>query len=431
MRWSGSRVAFWGIVLVGLIASLIMLRIALSPDSLPVGNVGMSERGGLAEGAVCCLVTPRGESSPMPQPTEEPTAAAPDVSLISPPIIRQVVTSTVETEPVPSQGDAADDPAIWVHPADPAQSTIIATDKKGGLIVYDLSGHRIQYVQDGPMNNVDVRYNFPLGGERVALVAATNRAEDSLAVYRVNPATRQLENVAARILAVEISAYGACMYHSPASGRYYLFVNSAKGEVEQWELLDDGKGQVDGLLVRAFDVGSQTEGCVADDELAYFYIAEENAGIWKYGAEPEAGTNRTRVDSLKPGGRLTADVEGLAIYYASDGTGYLIASSQGSNEFVVYQREGKNPYVMTFAIGKGGGIDRVSETDGIEVTNFNLGPTFPQGLFVAQDGHNDDGNQNFKLVSWPVIADAMIFTLTIDTTRDPRQAPVRRSPAPQ
>jgi len=341
--------------------------------------------------------------------------------MVSPLIIRQVVTATVETEPVPSTGDAADDAAIWVHPADPAQSTIIATNKKGGLIVYDLSGHQIQYVQDGPMNNVDVRYNFPLGGERVTLVAATNRADNSIAVYRVNPATRQLENVAARALVVDSSAYGACMYHSPATGRYYLFVDSAKGQVEQWELFDNGNGQVDSRLVRAFVLGTQTEGCVADDELAYFYISEEAMGIWKFGAEPEAGTDRTLVDALKPGGPLIADVEGLAIYYASDGTGYLIASSQGSDEFVVYQREGKNRYVMTFTIGKGGGIDHVSNTDGIEVANFSLGPDFPQGMFVAQDGHNDNGNQNFKLVSWSIIAEAMIPTLTIDTTRDPRQ----------
>lgn len=421
MRWSGSRVAFWGVVLLGLISGLIMLRGALLPVNVSPDNVSTSGRSGPAEGAVCCLLTPRSEPSPLPSPTEEPTAAMPDVSTISPLIIRQVVTATVETEPVPSTGDAADDPAIWVHPTDPAQSTIITTNKKGGLVVYDLSGHQIQYVPDGPIYNVDVRYNFPLGGERVGLVAATNRAENSIAVYRVNPTTRQLENVASRPLVVDSSAYGACMYHSPATGRYYLFVDSAKGQVEQWELFDDSQGQVDGRLVRAFDLGRQTEGCVADDELAYFYISEEAVGIWKYGAEPEAGTDRTLVDALKPGGPLTTDVEGLAIYYASDGTGYLIASSQGTDEFVVYRREGKNPYVMTFAIGKGGGLDHVSDTDGIEVTNFDLGPDFPQGMFVAQDGHNDNGNQNFKLVSWPVIAEAMIPTLTIDTTRDPRQ----------
>ncbi|PYK99620.1 MAG: hypothetical protein DME19_08030 [Verrucomicrobia bacterium] len=31
-------------------------------------------------------------------------------------------------------------------------------------------------------------------------------------------------------------------------------------------------------------------GCVADDELGLFYVAEEAAGIWKFGAEPDAGS---------------------------------------------------------------------------------------------------------------------------------------------
>ena len=46
-------------------------------------------------------------------------------------------------------------------------------------------------------------------------------------------------------------------------------------------------------LVRIFDVGGHTEGCVADDEYAVFYAAEEAVGIWKYGAEPgESHRNR-------------------------------------------------------------------------------------------------------------------------------------------
>jgi hypothetical protein len=51
-----------------------------------------------------------------------------------------LVQATMETQPVSHGGDAADDPAIYVHPTDPAKSAIIATDKKGGMLVYDLSG---------------------------------------------------------------------------------------------------------------------------------------------------------------------------------------------------------------------------------------------------------------------------------------------------
>ena len=41
----------------------------------------------------------------------------------------------METAPVPSSGDAADDPAIWIHPNQPADSVILGTDKQDGLVV--------------------------------------------------------------------------------------------------------------------------------------------------------------------------------------------------------------------------------------------------------------------------------------------------------
>jgi 3-phytase len=65
---------------------------------------------------------------------------------------------------------------------------------------------------------------------------------------------------------------------------------------------------------------------------------------------------------------------------------------------VVYRREGNNEFVKKFRIGNGEGVDGCEETDGIDVTTANLGPAFPHGVFVVQDGFNDKGNQNFKLV---------------------------------
>ncbi|MGH9852731.1 MAG: phytase, partial [Blastocatellia bacterium] len=71
---------------------------------------------------------------------------------------------------------------------------------------------------------------------------------------------------------------------------------------------------------------------------------------------------------------------------------------QGNHSYVVYRREDNNEFVKKFRVGDGGGIDGAEETDGIDVTTANLGPAFPQGVFVVQDGFNDKGNQNFKLV---------------------------------
>ena len=311
----------------------------------------------------------------------------------------------METQAVETAGDICDDPCIFIHPVDTNLSTIIGTDKddnRGGLRVYDLDGREIQFIQDGKMNNVDIRYDFPLGKEKIALVTAGNRSKDTVAIYKVDLKTRKLINVEARCLPLKIKVYGSCMYRSPRTGKYFAFVNDKRGKVVQWELYDNQEGKVDGKFVRTFSVNSQTEGCVADDDLGFLYLGEENTGIWKFSAEPEGGPQRKLVD--KVGAHLVADVEGLTIYKASDKTGYLIASSQGDNTYAVYEREGSNKYIGSFAVVEGNGIDGTSETDGIDVTHYALGDRFPLGIFVAQDGLNNGENQNFKCVRWDSIA---------------------------
>jgi 3-phytase len=341
------------------------------------------------------------------------------------------VAATVETAPVRHAGDAADDPALWVHPTDPARSLVLGDDKNGGLCVYGLDGAELQVIDERKLlNNVDLRYGFPLAGayadgtkhDRVDLAGVGNESGRSLLFYKVNPATRRLEP-AGEIARIGIVPYGSCMFRSARTGKTYYVVNDKNGVTQQWELRDGGSGAVTGAKVREFDVGTTVEGCVADDGLGALYIGEEAVGIWKYGAEPGDGDARVAVDRTGRGGHLTADVEGLAIYDAGNGRGYLLASSQGSNTFVIYERGGKNAYVGTFRIADGA-VDGVSDTDGIDVVSAALGPAFPQGLFVAQDGSNTRpaANQNFKLVPWEAIAGKFTPPLLIEPGVDPRRA---------
>ena len=311
------------------------------------------------------------------------------------------VVAAAETEPMTTTGDSADDATLWVHASDPSLSLVIGTNKKSGLAVYDLSGKEIQFVRDGQMNNVDHRDGFPFAGKNVSLVTASNRSNNTIAIYKIDTDTRRLENVAVAPIKT-IEAYGSCMYKSSKTGKFYYIVTNKQGMVEQYELFEDGKG-VNAKRVRQFKVGTQLEGCVADDELGHLYIGEEVVGIWKYPAEPDVELLKTKVDTVGAGGNLVADVEGLTIAYDSDGKGYLIASSQGNNTFAVYKREGANDYVKSFRIVRGEKIDEVTETDGIHVTTANLGPLFPKGVFIAQDGLDDKGKQNFKLVPWHLI----------------------------
>jgi 3-phytase len=134
-------------------------------------------------------------------------------------------------------------------------------------------------------------------------------------------------------------------------------------------------------------------------------VAEENVGIWRYGADPTDGTDpatdRVLVDSTDLTGHLVKDVEGVAIAYDVAGSDYLFASSQGNSTYTVYRRgeDGAFAFFQSFKVDAAeSGIDGTQETDGIDVTSASLGPDFPGGLFVAQDGVNGAENQNYKLV---------------------------------
>lgn len=330
------------------------------------------------------------------------------------------VTPTVETEPVDDYGDAADDPAIWVHPTDPAKSVIIAAQKKRGLVVYDLAGKTLQVVADGRMNNVDLRQDFPLGNGPVAIVAASNRTNKTLALYKVDPATRQLESVTSSPVPTGFrDPYGLCMYRSAKTGTTYVFMNdSPSGMYKQWALNAAGN-HVAARVVREFNVGTQAEGCAADDATGALYIAEEDVGLWRYEAEPDGADRRLPLDNTKDG-HLKADVEGVAIYYGPGAEGYVIVSNQGNDDYAVYRRGGKNEFIGRFAIvaDPKRGIDGASETDGIDVIATPLGAAFPRGVFIAQDGRNiaPSERQNFKLVPWERIEAAMSLQSFIAAT---------------
>ena len=325
-----------------------------------------------------------------------------------PPKQLALVRPTMETEPVEHDGDAADDPAIWAHPTDPAQSVIIATDKKGGLLVYDLAGKPLQYLPDGKMNNVDLRNGFKLGGKTVTLVAASDRTRRAIALYTLDPKTRLLTNVADGVQASGLSdPYGLCLYKD-RKGRVSVFVSDPDGLVRQYSLTATKSGKVAARPVRDVKFDTQTEGCVADDETGALYVAEEDAALWKLGADASAGTAREAIARIADMPALKADLEGIGLYKQPNGKGYLVLSSQGDNTYAVFRREGDNAYVGSFTVGADGetGIDGISETDGLDVTSASLGAGLESGAFVAQDGRNisPPQTQNFKLVPWSAIA---------------------------
>ncbi len=307
------------------------------------------------------------------------------------------VTADAETDVIMHEGDVADDPAVWIHPSDPYKSLIIGTHKKGGgLEVYNLEGKRLQTLEDGKFNNVDLRYGMKIGDKRVDIVAASNRSDDTLALYGVDAQKRRLYPIAAKSIPTLAKSYGLCMYYDAKNANYYVFVNSKEGAFVQMQLFANGD-KVDAKIVRRFEVGSQTEGCVVDDEEQALYIGEEDVAIWRYDAAFDAPNLRTSIDTTTKTGHLVSDVEGLALYLRDNGEGYLIASSQGNNRYTLYDRKSGN-YLGAFEIADGV-IDGTNDTDGIEVVASPIGKIYPYGFMVIQDGHDEPSKmQNFKIL---------------------------------
>ena len=306
-------------------------------------------------------------------------------------LVYKEVTANVETEPVFAEDDAADDMCILENLNSPEKSLIISSDKKYGIIVYDLDGVKLYNYEVGRINNVDILASRSIQNKYI--VAGTNRTYNSIDIYLFN-SRGELENL---ILRKEIPSlkdvYGVTFYRDEFNT--YLFISDKKGNVEQWSY---NKDEVNSEIkfVRKLKFSSLVEGLVADESKGKIYIGQERKGIWELNAFPSLDSEKRLI--FKKSKNFKPDFEGLALRDDGNGEGYLIASVQGSNGYLIIDRKSLDAK-MFFRIIDGDIIDGTTETDGIEVTSIKT-PKFPNGFFIAQDDDNDGLNQNFKLVDW-------------------------------
>src|SRR5262245_27585529 len=391
------------------------------------------------------------------------------------------VQATLETEPFFDSEDAdADDPAIWVHPTDSSKSIVVGTLKNGGLAVFDLAGNTIQRLdyadEDARQNNVDLLYGVRLGGQTRDLAVVTERGLDHLRVFAVDPAGSDAADPLAEVTVpsppvvfqgeTATAAYGIAAWKDDEGRAWVVMTQRHQTNLVLVQLVAGPGGTVgfrraDTLqLPTTFDLGHgrtwtpceegngvepQFEGMVIDGRDGTLYAAQEDVGIWKiwvakgefkhptlFDRTHEFGQEYTRTpdgdeftceideDSPSAGSEfLHADAEGLTIYRLTGATGYLLASSQGSSTFLVYDLRSER-LLGTFEIG-GGATDHVDDCDGAMVVSVPLGTTFAQGLLVTHDGDdepNDDAT-NFKFTRWQDVAGPL--GLQIDTEQgDPR-----------
>lgn len=428
----------------------------------------------------------------------------------APPAEVATVRPALETGPgmpdTAEDGDA-DDPAVWLHPTDPAKSLVITAVKDAGLRVYDLQGRLVQRIDPAPAgadglagryNNVDVAYGLALpGGGTMDVAVASDRGRDRIMVWRIDPAaqgvpltdvtdpeqpqvfpTRRAADGSGEVpnpATDQHSAYGLTTWKGPDGHRaivaqrnearlveHRLVVN-ADGTVgherlRHWDFPYSHRGQdltIESETDPALDWAAQFEGLAVDQERGMLFAGQEDVGLWRINLttgkaddKPFYETRGSAKSSFNvEESRVVRDVEGLTLYYGPDGSGYLLASSQGDahgdekapdpsgldDTFAVFERGGENRYLGSFRIVAADGVDGVQECDGAEVVSFGL-PGFPNGLLVVQDGYNDDLNDmsgepsatNFKYVDWQAVAGSFKEPLMVTPGAwDPRKGAAR------
>jgi 3-phytase len=303
----------------------------------------------------------------------------------------------------------SDDPAIWINFQNPGSSLVLGTDKggdfsEGGLHVFNLQGEEIKDKRVGSLkrpNNFDVAYGLLLGGVKKDVAICTERNTNSIRVFTM-PDMTPVDNGGIPVFENDSlrAPMGIAIYSSPQD-KMYVIVGRKSGPTEnylwQYEIKDDGKGNVKAELVRKFGNYSgekEIESIAVDNEPGYVYYSDEGVGIRKYYAHPDS-SNVELALFARTG--FTDDHEGISIYKTSEASGYILVSDQAANQFQIFPREGSNgnpnehPLLKTVKMS-------TNQSDGSEVTSFSL-PGFPAGLFVAMSD-----NKTFQFYKWEQIA---------------------------
>lgn len=322
----------------------------------------------------------------------------------------------------------------------------------------------------GRFNNVDLVHGLRLGGTHADVAVVSDRGNDRLRIYRIDrdkpggpltdvtaPGVRPVFSADQDEINEQQTAYGLATWTDRTTGRSYALVSQRnRTRIALLELVATSTGTVDYRQVRTLDLPSsfrmpngarwtpcaepgelpQVEGMVVDPADGTLYAGQEDVGIWRIDAGLTGksilidkvreygvpGTYDEQTEECTPGidpgfggTHLTADVEGLTLVSEPDGDGYLLASSQGDNTFVAYDRERDedNEYENTFRIAAASTtLDGSEVCDGAAALNAPLGTRYPNGLLVVQDGQETPGDGDreatgFKFVDLGEVVDTI------------------------
>ncbi|MEU4364795.1 phytase [Promicromonospora sp. NPDC023987] len=293
----------------------------------------------------------------------------------------------------------------------------------------------------GRFNNVDIAYSLDVDGRATDVAVVSDRYNDQLRFFAIDPAGADAEAPLTEVTAPELdflfspdretvaedqTAYGLAVYQPRGGAAYAVITQEGSTTVATARLTtgQDGIGYTDvehlampgefplpdgttWVPCEEPGVGPQLEGVAVDRRTGTLYAAQEDVGLWRVPLPLGSGEPRlvdrvtdfgvhdaydpeteecAPVDPGAPsygGTNLTADAEGVDIWYGPGRQGYVIVSSQGDDTYGVYALTGRNRSLGTFRVA-GDGVDDVNGSDGLAVSNAPVGE-YESGLLVTHD----------------------------------------------
>jgi 3-phytase len=342
----------------------------------------------------------------------------------------------------------------------------------------------------GRINNVDVIYGMTMAdGTVIDIAIASDRGLDVLRVFRIDAGTVPLTEITdlsvgrafpmkpdpkggpdqENPLEDQMSIYGLAGWKDATGQVWAVGTQRTNPRLGIFSLTPNAEGTVTAKMVHdvrvpftfqdqdltveneddpTMDWSPQFEGVAVDKTTGAIFAGQEDVGIWQIdgvtGAIDAAPLYTTRGSASSsfsnPDSVIARDVEGLTVYYGLTKR-YLLASSQGGahgdapapdapfdDSFVVFEIGDALTPLGSFRVAASGSMDAVQESDGADLMPMAL-PGWPNGLFVTQDGYDNDldgldgevSSSNFKYVDWATIAGSFEPALEINPGFDPRK----------
>ena len=268
--------------------------------------------------------------------------------------------STVQTD---SSYDDIADGVVW-QSEQHAGHYLIVTAEGDGVLVYDEQGREVASADDEALS-ADLVYD--LAGSDV-LVFAQEDAE-ALSFYRFNPAADEMLQPAGD-WPLPFAPSGVCFYKNPTTQAATVTAISEAGDVAQFKLSVRNGQVISSVLtregtpkpVREFNVGGELSSCVIDSRDAKLYIAEQNVGVWVYGADVENVKDRRLLETVAPLGHLI-EIEDMDLTLQAEGNSVLWVADEGAG-LVALQANADTSFIGALSVEGFDEVKLVSAANG-------------------------------------------------------------------